>query len=147
MPTPPTPGPAIRELTTSEFPLILPLIGKHNAKIAQEELQRRLEEMIPKGYHCIAACDENGTIVGIAGYWLFSRFYSGLYMDVDNVVVDEALRCDGIGAAMMDWLEDHARQLGCKSVMLDSYVTLARAHKFYFRRGYEILGYHFRKEL
>ena len=137
----------IRDLTLSEFPLVLPLIIKHNTKIAPEELRRRLEEMIPKGYHCIAACDENGAIVGVAGYWLFSRFYSGLYMDVDNVVVDETLRSGGIGAAMMDWLEDHARQLGCKSVMLDSYVTLARAHKFYFRRGYEILGYHFRKEL
>ena len=68
-------------------------------------------------------------------------------MDVDNVVVDETRRSGGIGAAMMDWLEDHAHALGCKSVMLDSYVTLARAHKFYFRRGYEILGYHFRKEL
>ncbi len=137
----------IRELTPSEFPLILPLIEKHNAKIPPEELRRRLEEMMPKGYHCIAASDENGAIVGVAGYWLFSRFYSGLYMDVDNVVVDETRRSGGIGAAMMDWLEDQARSLGCKAVMLDSYVTLARAHKFYFRRGYEILGYHFRKEL
>ena len=147
MSNPTTPGPAIRELTPSEFPLILPLIEKHNAKIPPEELRRRLEEMMPKGYHCIAASGENGAIVGVAGYWLFSRFYSGLYMDVDNVVVDETRRSGGIGAAMMDWLEDQARSLGCKAVMLDSYVTLARAHKFYFRRGYEILGYHFRKEL
>lgn len=139
-------APAIRELTPSEFPLILPLIEKHNAKIAPEELRRRLEEMIPKGYHCIAAF-EGEVAVGVAGYWLFSRFYSGLYMDVDNVVVDETQRSGGIGGAMMDWLEHHARSLGCRSVMLDSYVTLARAHKFYFRRGYEILGYHFRKEL
>ena len=146
MPHATPPGPAIRELTPSEFPLILPLIEKHNAGIAPEELWRRLEEMIPKGYHCIAAF-ENHEVVGVAGYWLFSRFYSGLYMDVDNVVVDETRRSDGIGTAMMDWLEEHARALGCRSVMLDSYVTLARAHKFYFRRGYEILGYHFRKEL
>lgn len=139
-------GPAVRELTPLEFPLILPLIEKHNAKTPPEELRRRLEEMIPKGYHCIAAFEDD-TVIGVAGYWLFSRFYSGLYMDVDNVVVDESLRCGGIGTVMMDWLEEHARQLGCKAVMLDSYVTLARAHKFYFRRGYGILGYHFRKEL
>ena len=146
MTTPTTPGPAIRELTPSEFPLILPLIEKHNAKIPADVLRQRLEEMIPKGYHCIAAFQDD-AVVGVAGYWLFSRFYSGLYMDVDNVVVDETRRSGGIGAAMMDWLEEHARSLGCRSVMLDSYVTLARAHKFYFRRGYEILGYHFRKEL
>lgn len=140
------PGPTIRELTPSEFPLILPLIEKHNAKIAPEELRRRLEEMIPKGYHCIAA-SEGGVIVGVAGYWLLCRFYSGLYMDVDNVVVEETRRSGGIGAAMMDWLENHARTLGCHSVMLDSYVTLARAHKIYFGRSYEILGFHFIKTL
>jgi hypothetical protein len=45
------------------------------------------------------------------------------------------------------WLEDHARRFGCQSIMLDSYVTYARAHRFYFRLGYEILGFHFRKVL
>jgi hypothetical protein len=80
-----TPGFTIRELAPAEMPLILPLIEKHNAKVPPEELRRRLEEMIPKGYHCIAAF-EDGAIVGIAGYWLITRFYSGGYMDVDNVV-------------------------------------------------------------
>ena len=141
-----TPGLTIRELAPAEMPLILPLIEKHNAKIPPEELRQRLEEMIPKGYHCIAAF-EDGAIVGIAGYWLITRFYSGAYMDVDNVVVDETRRSGGIGAAMMEWLEDHARALGCQSVMLDSYLTFARAHRFYFRLGYEILGFHFRKVL
>lgn len=140
------PALTLRELTTAELPLILALIEKHNHKIPPEELRRRLEAMIPKGYHCIAAF-EDGALVGVAGYWLLHRFYSGAYMDVDNVVVDETRRSGGIGAAMMDWLEDHARALGCQSVMLDSYVTLTRAHKFYFRRGYEILGFHFIKTL
>jgi hypothetical protein len=31
-------------------------------------------------------------------------------------------------------------------VALDSYVTYAGAHKFYFRRGYEIVGFHFIKK-
>lgn len=136
----------IRELAVEEFPLILPLIEKHNAKIAPEELHRRLQAMIPKGYHCIAAF-RGDAVVGVAGYWLLHRFYSGEYMDVDNVVVEETARSGGIGAAMMAWLEAKARELGCNAVMLDSYVTLARAHRFYFRLGYEILGYHFYKAL
>ena len=39
----------IRELTVQEFPLILPLIGKHNSKIPPEELQVRPGEMTSKG--------------------------------------------------------------------------------------------------
>jgi len=133
-------------LLPGELPLILPLIEAHNPKIPPAELRCSLEAMIPKGYHCIAAFDGD-TIIGVAGYWLIHRFYSGEYMDVDNVVVDETLRSRGTGAALMAWLEDHARRLGCRSIMLDSYVTYARAHRFYFRLGYEILGFHFRKVL
>ena len=134
----------IRELQQEEFPLILPLIERHNAKIPPEELHRRLKAMIPCGYHCIAAF-EGERIVGVAGYWLGARFYCGEYMDVDNVVVDPDLRSKGVGAKMMDWLEAKARDRGCKVVVLDSYVTYAGAHRFYFRQGYEILGFHFHK--
>lgn len=137
---------AIRELAVDEFPLILPLIQQLNPKPAPEELRRRLSVMVPKGYHCIAAFDGE-RIVGAAGYWLVARFYCGEYMDVDNVCVDESLRSSGIGLKMMNWLHDKARALGFKSVMLDSYVTYAAAHRFYMRQGYEILGFHFKKTL
>lgn len=136
----------VRQLGTAELPLILPLIEKHNSKIEPAELRRRLEVMILHGYHCIAAF-EDGRIAGVAGYWLGARFYCGEYMDVDNVVVDESLRSRGIGLKMMDWLHARAREQGCKVVVLDSYVTYARAHKFYFRQDYEILGFHFSRKV
>jgi GNAT superfamily N-acetyltransferase len=136
----------IRELDRNELPLILPLIERHNANIEPAELRRRLEVMIPHGYHGIAAFD-GGRVVGAAGYWLGARFYCGEYMDVDNVVVDESLRSRGIGRKMMDWLHARAGELGCKVVVLDSYVTYVRAHKFYFCQDYEILGYHFSKKM
>lgn len=136
----------IRELSRDEFSLILPLIEKHNAKVAPEELRRRLEVMIPHGYHCIAAF-LGDRMAGVAGYWLGARFYCGEYMDVDNVVVDETLRSQGIGKLMMDWLHIKAAELGCKIVALDSYVTYVGAHRFYFREGYEILGFHFKRDV
>lgn len=136
----------IRELSQEELPLILPLIEKHNARVAPEELRRRLEVMIPHGYHCIAAF-MGDRMVGVAGYWLGARFYCGEYMDVDNVVVDETLRSQGIGAKLMDWLHAKAVERGCKVVVLDSYVTYVGAHRFYFREGYQILGFHFSREM
>lgn len=137
----------IRELSPEEFPTILPMIGHLNPKLAPEEIARRLEAMTPKGYHCIAAYDADGGMVGVAGYWLGCRFYCGEYMDVDNVVVLESLRSAGIGAKMMDFLHAKAAELGVKVVVLDSYVTYAGAHRFYFRQGYEILGFHFSKKM
>ena len=136
----------IRELELDELPLILPLIEMHNPKLAPEELHRRLQAMIPHDYHCIAAF-QAGRIVGVAGYWLGVRFWCGEYMDVDNVVVDPELRSRGIGSQMMDWLHRKAAELGCRLVVLDSYITYAGAHRFYFREGYQILGFHFTKDI
>ena len=136
----------IRELSQEEFPLILPLIEKHNAKIAPEELRRRLEVMVTHHYHCIAAFLVL-RMVGVAGYWLGARFWCGEFMDVDNVVVDETLRSQGIGKQLMDWLHIKARESNCKIVVLDSYVTYVGAHRFYFREGYEILGFHFKRDV
>ncbi|HEY2573251.1 MAG TPA: GNAT family N-acetyltransferase [Verrucomicrobiaceae bacterium] len=138
-------GITVRELAREELPLMLPLIERHNSKVDPEELRRRLEVMISFGYHGIGAFD-GSCLVGVAGYWLGARFYCGEYMDVDNVVVDETLRSRGVGQKLMDWLHARARELGCKVVVLDSYVTFARAHKFYFRQDYEILGYHFSRK-
>ena len=132
----------IRELATEELPSILPLIELHNSKLPPAELRRRLEAMIPHGYRCIAAF-QGGRMVGVAGFWVGAKFWCGEYLEPDNVFVLPELRSAGIGAKMMDWLEAKARELGCQVVALDSYVTFAGAHKFYFRRGYEIVGFHF----
>ena len=57
----------IRELATEELPSILPLIEQHNAKLASAELRRRLDAMIPLGYHCIAAFQEEYKLASANG--------------------------------------------------------------------------------
>ena len=142
----PIDGLQIRELDPAELPAILPLIEGHTPTLAPEELRHRLEAMLPLGYHCIAAF-LGDRIVGVAGYWLGVRFWCGGYMDVDNVVVDPKLRSLGIGSQLMDWLHRKAAESGCRIVVLDSYVTYAGAHRFYFREGYQILGFHFTRDV
>ena len=49
--------------------------------------------------------------------------------------------------ALLNWLEDKARHLGCAALTLDSGVQRHDAHRFYFREGMTILAYSFRKAL
>ena len=137
---------AIRELTTEELPTILPLIEQLNPHADPAELRRKLSVMIPLNYHCIGAYLD-GVLIGVSGFWLGTRFWSGEYIDIDNVIVDEAHRSQGIGEQMIAWLEHYGTQRGCKMAMLDCYVTKHAAHRFYIRQGYDILGYHFTKTL
>ncbi|MDD2749292.1 MULTISPECIES: GNAT family N-acetyltransferase [Acidithiobacillus] len=106
----------------------------------------RLQDMVEQGYQCVAAFSDDDC-VGVAGIWLGTRFWCGRYLDVDNVVVDPAYRGSGIGRQLMDWVEQYARQQGCKIMVLDAYVTNHSARRFYERMDYQVLGHHFVKSL
>lgn len=57
--------------------------------------------------------------------------------EVESVVVDEALRGEGIGEAMMRFAADEARRRGCGHVQLTSNVNRRDAHGFYERLGFK----------
>lgn len=137
----------IRELTgEAELQGIWPLIKLLNQDLDEDCFRTRLSRMVEAGYRCAGAFGDSGC-VGICGYWLITRFYCGTYMDIDNFVVQEALRGQGIGARLIAWLEAEARRLGCTSIMLDTYLHSYASHKFYTRNGFSILGFHMKKDL
>ena len=56
---------------------------------------------------------------------------------VENVVVDEALRGEGLGRRLMDHAVARAREAGCYKVALTSNSKRAPAHTFYEAIGFE----------
>jgi GNAT superfamily N-acetyltransferase len=137
----------IRELKKSEMTkYLLPLMQEHNKDISLSVLKQTLRDMLGHGYRCVGAF-VNGDCVGVAGFWLGARFWCGRNVDVDNVFVKSAYRQSRIGKQMMDWIEVWAKKHKAKMIVLDSYVSSSKAHKFYFREGYAIAGYHFFKKV
>lgn len=137
----------IKEMKTLEgmleqFPLLLQL----NPKLKKERVEEYWKEMLPRGYHFIGAFDAE-KCVGVSGFWINIKLYSGKYIEVDNFVVDEKYRSSGIGKQMIDWIEEEGRKNNCRIAMLDCYLEDRKAHKFYFRQGYMIGGFHFLKKL
>ena len=68
-------------------------------------------------------------------------------MEPDNVVVDEAYRSKGVGKLLMTWMYAEAKKLKCTTIILDAYVENGFGHKFYFREGFVIKGFHFLKKI
>jgi GNAT superfamily N-acetyltransferase len=62
-------------------------------------------------------------------------------------VVDPECRSRGIGGALLARLEEKARRADCVVVDLDSGTERQRAHRFYFRAGYTIRTFGFKKKL
>ena len=105
-----------------------------------------LDEMIPSGY-CQMAVFEDEACIALAGYWYQTRLYCGRYVELDNVVVSAAYRSQGIGQILCRAIEEEGRKNGCRVANLNAYVVNAAAHRFYYREGYSILGFHFTKPL
>lgn len=103
----------------------------------------RVRRMQRQGFR-LAYAEDGGAVRAVAGYRLLDQLVSGLVLYVDDLVADAGARSQGHGATLLRWLEGEARAAGCAYVELDSGVHRAGAHRFYFREGLAIIGYHFR---
>jgi ribosomal protein S18 acetylase RimI-like enzyme len=81
------------------------------------------------------AIDDRGAIVGTATLATF-RIPTGMRAWIEDVVVDEAGRGEGVGMALTDAMVERARELGCRTVDLTSRPSRAAANRLYRRAGF-----------
>ena len=123
------------------------LILQLNPHMGQPRYEELLHQMLPNGYRMVGAFDEAGNCVGLSGFWINTKLYSGKYLEADNFVVDAAHRSGGVGKLLSDWMLEEALRHRCDTLMLDAYVTNSAAHRFYFREGFHVKSFHFFKSL
>ncbi|MGE0754923.1 MAG: GNAT family N-acetyltransferase [Alphaproteobacteria bacterium] len=137
---------AIRELTAEEMPLLYPLVKQLNEGLSQQDFDRFIANMLEHGYRCAGAW-QGDKLVGAVGFWTHTRFWAGMFLEVDNVVVDKDARDMGIGASLSRWVDNEAVRMGASRVMAAVYTSNTAAQRFYVREGYSILGFYFTKKL
>lgn len=124
---------------------------------AAERVHRQLRPQLPPDYAakmrrvfldggemCLAV--RGDRVVGIAVYREFENTHIGRRLYVDDLVTDEAERSTGAGHALIEYLEKTAHGRGCPGLDLESGTHRSRAHRFYFREGFFITSFSFRKE-
>lgn len=81
------------------------------------------------------AIGDGGTIVGMATLATF-RIPTGLRAWIEDVVVDEAGRGQGVATVLTEAMVERARQLGCTTVDLTSRPSREAANRLYRRAGF-----------
>ena len=119
---------------------VLVQLRPHIPKVGFVERVRRMQA---HGFR-LAYLEVDEVVRAVAGYRLLDQFVSGLVLYVDDLITDVAARSQGYGAALLGWLEAEACTAGCTHLELDSGVHRADAHRFYFREGLTIIGFHFK---
>lgn len=138
----------IRKLTVADLSAAVPLLLTLNPETSHEIMQVRLEAILRDHPHYrLIGAFSGDELAGVCGAWLATKIWCGLYLEIDNLVVDEKFRSHGIGSLLIQNLETHAKDAGCKILVLDSYTGNHASHRLYHRLGFEIWGFHFVKPL
>ncbi len=95
------------------------------------------------GYNLVGIFHSDGRLIALAGFVCSEMLSRGSYLYVDDLVVDEGHRSQGIGRILISWLRTHARDLGCSSLHLDCSNHRVDSHRFYRREGLEDRSLHF----
>ncbi|MFT6332261.1 MAG: GNAT superfamily N-acetyltransferase [Lentimonas sp.] len=138
----------IKKLNSKEeISLTFPILIQHHNHIKKEDFFKFIDDISEeKNYQMIGAYLEE-KLVGIAGYWILTRFYSGKYVQVGNMVIDEKYRNLGIGKNLLEFIENEGKKQDCHHFILDSRMDNEKSHEFYLKDGFEIMGYHFMKDI
>jgi ribosomal protein S18 acetylase RimI-like enzyme len=146
----------IRQATPDDLPQVLALYAQPDMDDGEvlslpeavaifEQFQRY------PNYRLFVACEggEQGPVLGTYAL-LIMHMLAHLGTPaavVEDVVVDQAQRSQGVGALMMDHAKALAQEAGCYKLALSSNQKRERAHAFYESLGFERHGYSFLIEI
>lgn len=103
----------------------------------------RIRRQQTQNYQLAFATDDTGEVRSVAGFRVMEMLHSGRTLYVDDLVTDAAVRSQGHGDRLLDWLVAHARSLDCDEFSLDSGTQRVDAHRFYLRKRMKIASFHF----
>lgn len=124
-----------------------PVIQQMYPNLSFEQYQAILSKAVRLDYRQFACLDSDEQCLGVVGVWLIPRVWCGLQVDIDNFVVDQAHQSKGIGKRLLNQCLDFAKAAGATIATLDTKCENTASHRFYYREGFEIRGYHFIKPL
>ncbi len=125
---------------------IYPVMNELRTELSEAAFRDIYSQGYREGYRLVGLFDE-GRCRAAAGYHLSHGFLHGRFMYIDDLVTASRWRSKGYGRALNRYLHEVAQRNGCSSVQLDSGTQRAEAHRFYFREGYIISSFHFRRNL
>jgi GNAT superfamily N-acetyltransferase len=137
----------VKELkTTSEMFAAFDILSHMYPDMPRTEYEKIIPERVQNGYRMLGVFDGEKCVCS-AGFWISYRFYCGKFIQLDNMVVIPEYRSKGVGKLVIDFIKNTGKTEACTKVLIDTYVENFDAHRFFFREGFIIRGYHLNYKL
>ncbi len=126
-----------RPLRLSDAPALSSLCAQLGYPSSAAQLEGRLRALLGSpADRCLGAIGPDGGLLG----WIHVQgrrlLESEPFAEIVGLVVEERLRSQGVGSALVPGAEDWARSAGFAEIRVRSNVVRERAHAFYRRQGY-----------
>ncbi len=110
------------------------LVSNPAVSISPEHLQRLSES----GSHFVLVAEQGDLVKGTALLSLCEDVMFGTqpFAIVENVIVDQGVRSQGIGTALLREVEALCKRVNCSKIMLLSSSQRVEAHRFFERLGF-----------
>ena len=140
----------IRRCTLGDFDAILPLLRQlwPDKSIDSEASRQVFAKGVDSPFQEYICAVIDTRVVGFCSLSIKNNLWlEGNLGHVDELIVDESVRGQGIGKHLLDHITGLARERGCKRLELDSAFHRMGAHRFYEEHGFENRAYLFSKVL
>lgn len=128
----------IRAATIVDAVAVAALSTQLGYPVDADAIARRLRAiaMHDDGGVLLVAESDDGGVAGLARALVQHFVVDEPFVELAALVVDDAVRGEGVGAALLAAVEAWTRDRGFASVHVRSNVIRERAHRFYLRQGY-----------
>ena len=136
----------IRHAIRDDLPAIVYMLAEDELGAQRERFETPLPQTYYNAFEAIEAdpnqelvvAEVDGEVIGTLQLMFLPSisYEGGMRAQVESVRVTKNLRGQGIGAEMMKWAIEHARQRGCHLMQLTSHKSREAAHRFYEKLGF-----------
>lgn len=138
----------LRPAAARDVPALVDLLHALGYPHTEDFLAQRLHALRAHPDSLLQVAEEDGAVLGlISVHFIPQLALAGDFCRVSYLCVDERARGGGIGARLLAFAEEQARQRGCDRIELHSHARRVDAHRFYAREGFEEVPKYLLKKL
>jgi len=116
------------------------LAGQLGYECTEEQVRERLREIQDSSQFGVYVAElPGGQVAGWIGMYLFRSIEAETCVELTGLIVDQQVRCRGIGKVLLEAAEEWARGHDCTAITVHCNVGRERAHAFYTNNGYRHL--------
>lgn len=126
----------ISQAELKHLPAIKQLYQQLGYAISLDILEGKLADVTPDN-QLVVILNSSQQVLGCAAFHFLAPFHiTQRWCLLSALIIEESQRNQGIGRALLTYIEQYAKARGCVHLELSSNIKRIKAHQFYAQLGY-----------